>query len=132
MPQKLPEYKRQALQARRDALVEEYKAASAQLSRDLSEVNRTCLRRQVESLEHEIAEVEAQLRRTRSPAWAPTPPATSDEPSALRMARRALAILEVQAGAHTASTIPTHLQIDLEEKREQVKELEVRWRAGEL
>jgi hypothetical protein len=48
------------------------------------------------------------------------------------MAWRALNILETQASLYTASTIPTHLQIELEEKREQVKELNARWRVGEL
>ncbi len=43
-----------------------------------------------------------------------------------RMARRALAILEEQAAGYTHLTIPTHLQIELEEKRRQVAELESR------
>jgi len=45
---------------------------------------------------------------------------------ALTMARRALAILEEQAAGYTALTIPAHLQIELEEKRRQVAELEAR------
>ncbi len=40
------------------------------------------------------------------------------------MARRALAILEEQAAAYTALTIPVHLKIQLEEKRRQVAEME--------
>lgn len=43
---------------------------------------------------------------------------------ALTMARRALAILEEQAAGYTALTIPTHLRIELEEKRREVAELE--------
>lgn len=45
---------------------------------------------------------------------------------ALEMARRTLAILEMQAAAYTALTIPAHLQIDLEEQREKVAALEER------
>lgn len=44
--------------------------------------------------------------------------------NALTMARRALAILEEQAAGYTALTIPTHLKIELEEKRREVAELE--------
>ncbi len=44
----------------------------------------------------------------------------------LRMAHRALAILEEQAAGYTHLTVPTHLQIELEEKRRQVAELESR------
>lgn len=42
----------------------------------------------------------------------------------LRMARRSLTILETQAAAFTALTIPAHLQIELEEKRAEVAALE--------
>ena len=53
--------------------------------------------------------------------------ANAPEPSpALRMARRALAILEQQAAAYGALHIPVHLQIELEEKRREVAELETR------
>lgn len=57
----LPDYKRRALEARRAALLEEYEAANAQLSSELSAVNRKRLERQLAALEREIAEVEAQL-----------------------------------------------------------------------
>ena len=50
---------------------------------------------------------------------------------ALAMARRSLAILEEQAAAYGKLQIPAHLQIDLEEKRRQVAELEARLRDGE-
>ncbi len=60
----------------------------------------------------------------------PEPPplaAAQPEPSpALRMARRALEILEQQAAAYTNLTIPVHLQIELEEKRREVAALEAR------
>ena len=49
-----------------------------------------------------------------------------DSTAALRMARRALAILEEQAAGYTALTIPPHLKIELEEKRREVAELEAR------
>jgi len=49
--------------------------------------------------------------------------APHDSTAALRMARRALAILEEQAAGYTALTIPTHLKIELEEKRREVAEL---------
>ncbi len=52
--------------------------------------------------------------------------APSDSQAALRMARRALAILEGQVAGYTALTIPTHLKIELEEKRREVAELEAR------
>ena len=52
--------------------------------------------------------------------------ASSNPEAALRMARRALAILEEQAAGYTALTIPTHLKIELEEKRREVAELEAR------
>ncbi len=45
---------------------------------------------------------------------------------ALALARRALAILETQAAGYTALTIPAHLQIELEEKRREVVDLEAR------
>ena len=47
-----------------------------------------------------------------------------DPHRALKMARRALAILEERAAGYTALTIPTHLQIELEDKREEVARLE--------
>jgi hypothetical protein len=50
---------------------------------------------------------------------------------ALAMARRVLAILEEQAAAYTALTIPAHLKIELEEKRREVADLEARLRALE-
>ncbi|GEM_PF-6690413 len=49
---------------------------------------------------------------------------------ALRMARRALAILEEQAAGYSALSIPVHLQIELEEQRKRVRDLEVRLQAA--
>ncbi len=52
---------------------------------------------------------------------------TTAEPSAaLRMARRALAILEAQVAGYTTLSVPVHLQLELEEKRREVAELEAR------
>jgi hypothetical protein len=51
---------------------------------------------------------------------------------ALAMAKRSLAILETQAATYTASTIPPHLQLDLEEKRQKVAELQARLGEGNL
>ncbi len=48
---------------------------------------------------------------------------------ALRRARRALAILEEQVAGFGALHVPAHLQIELEEKREEVARLEARLRA---
>jgi nucleoside phosphorylase len=45
---------------------------------------------------------------------------------ALAMAKRSLGILEVQAAGYGTLQIPAHLQIDLEQKRREVKELEAR------
>lgn len=45
---------------------------------------------------------------------------------ALEMAQLALAILEEQAAGYTTLTIPAHLQIELEEKRREVVELQSR------
>jgi len=50
--------------------------------------------------------------------------ADMDSSRALSMARRALAILEEPAAGYTALTIPTHLKIELEEKRREVADLE--------
>ena len=44
---------------------------------------------------------------------------------ALAMARRSLAYLEEQAAGYDKLTMPTHLRINLEEKRQQVAELEI-------
>lgn len=51
---------------------------------------------------------------------------------ALAMARRSLAILEVQAAAYGKLQIPAHLQIDLEEKRKEVADKEARLSDGKL
>lgn len=47
-------------------------------------------------------------------------------PPALTMARRSLAILEEQAAGYGKLQIPSHLRIDVEEKRREVGELEAR------
>ncbi len=52
---------------------------------------------------------------------------TDNSSPALRMARRVLAILEERAAGFGALHIPVHLQIELEEKRREVAELETRW-----
>ncbi|MEG4048228.1 caspase family protein [Microcoleus sp. Pol17_C1] len=49
---------------------------------------------------------------------------------ALAMARRVLAFLEEQAAGYGRLQMPVHLQIDLEEKRREVAELEARLRDG--
>ena len=49
---------------------------------------------------------------------------------ALAMARRVLAILEEQAAGYERLQIPVHLQINLEDKRREVAELEARLRDG--
>ncbi len=127
----LPAYKRRTLEARRAALLEDYEAATAQLNHEIAEVNRKRIERQIAALEQQITEIEAQLQgrapQTSTPATPPGP-----EPPALQIARRALAHLETQAGAYAMSEIPAHLQLNLEEKRKQVEELEARWRAGKL
>jgi hypothetical protein len=81
--------------------------------------------------EERLAELVKQCARRRpNVTWEAAPPArpqpTAQESSALKMARRALAILEEQAAAYTALTIPVHLKIELEEKRRQVQDLEKR------
>lgn len=48
-------------ETRRAVLIEEYKAANTQLSSALSEVDRVRLKRQVEALEKEIAQIENEL-----------------------------------------------------------------------
>jgi nucleoside phosphorylase len=50
---------------------------------------------------------------------------------ALAMARRSLGILEEQAAGYGKLQIPAHLQIDLEQKRQEVSALEARLRNGE-
>lgn len=49
--------------------------------------------------------------------------------STLTMAQRALTILEEQAAAHTALSLPAHLRIELEEKRNEVARLEAQLQA---
>ncbi len=56
----------------------------------------------------------------------PTPEARDILERRLRMARRALAILEEQAAGYTSLTLPVHLRIELEDKRREVEELERR------
>ncbi|NEO86983.1 MAG: hypothetical protein F6J87_22395 [Spirulina sp. SIO3F2] len=58
----------------------------------------------------------------------PSPSKISDSglAPALAMAKRSLAILEKQAAGYTSLTIPPHLQLQLEEKRQAVTELEQR------
>jgi len=51
---------------------------------------------------------------------------SGDAATTLRMAHRALAILEEQAAGYTALTIPVHLKIELEEKRREVAALEAK------
>ena len=46
-----------------------------------------------------------------------------DHPKTLTMARRALAILEERAAGYGSLDIPTHLQIQLEDKRAEVARL---------
>lgn len=60
------------------------------------------------------------------------PAAGVPEPVALQRARRALAILEQQAAGFGALHIPVHLQIELEEKRREVAELEAREQSAKL
>ncbi len=50
----------------------------------------------------------------------------ADPQAALVRARRALAALEEQAAGYTALTIPVNLKLDLEDKRQEVAELEAR------
>lgn len=63
----LSDYKRQALEKRHAALIEEYEAANAQLSRALSDVDRVRLQRQVDDLERQIQEIEAELGASSAP-----------------------------------------------------------------
>lgn len=61
------------LKARLDALVADYEAASNQLNNTLSEVDRARLKRQVESLEQEIGQVENELNSLAAPTVPPHP-----------------------------------------------------------
>lgn len=60
------------------------------------------------------------------PAPEVTPMPTAEPSPALRMARRALALLEQQVAGYGALHTPVHLLIELEEKRREVAELEAR------
>lgn len=61
---------------------------------------------------------------TATPANPPVNPAESDRlRRTLTMAQRTLTILEEQAAAYTALSIPAHLRIELEEKRSEVARL---------
>ncbi len=55
--------KRQVLQDQRQALLEEYQAANAQLARTLSDVDRVRLVRQLRDLEQKIAQIEAESKQ---------------------------------------------------------------------
>jgi formylglycine-generating enzyme required for sulfatase activity len=55
--------KKEALESRKAELIEEYKAANAQLGRALSDVDRVRLKRQIEKIEKEIKDIEEQLRQ---------------------------------------------------------------------
>jgi hypothetical protein len=84
----------------------------------------------------QIAAINWQQRRGKTGKATPNPESprgtTNQEvvPPALAMARRSLAILEEQAAGYGKLQIPTHLRIDLEEKRREVAELETRLRDG--
>ncbi len=54
------------------------------------------------------------------------PPSATDLTPALKMARRTLAILEEQAAAYPSLALPATLQIQLEDQRQKVRELEAR------
>ncbi len=49
---------------------------------------------------------------------------------ALDMAQRSLEVLETQAAGYSALTIPTHLVLELEEKRKEIARLEAQARAA--
>lgn len=80
------------------------------------------------ALPTDIAQIAATLDTS------PTPPGPQTGgpglARALAMARRTLDVLEGQAAAYTALTIPAHLQIELEEQRAKVTDLEKRTRGG--
>jgi len=125
----------ETIKKRLTQLYEDYDAVVGQMGRVLSVVEETHLKRHLEELETKIEEWEEKVRRceldaTQTEAQTATSP--NSEPPALAMARRALAVLETQAAAYTTLDIPVHLQLNLEEKRKQVEDLEARWRAGEL
>lgn len=61
MSSRLSEYKRRALEDQRKALLEDYEKASDQLSHELSDVNRTRLKRALADMEREIEEINVQL-----------------------------------------------------------------------
>ncbi|HSN76303.1 MAG TPA: hypothetical protein VL334_14605 [Anaerolineae bacterium] len=69
--------KRQALDDQRQTLLEEYQAASAQLARTLSDVDRVRLERQLRDLEQRIAKTEADLAALDQPAIATSPQAAN-------------------------------------------------------
>ncbi|MGC9395375.1 MAG: hypothetical protein ACP5J4_11020 [Anaerolineae bacterium] len=127
-----PDYKRRARENRQAHLIEEFEAVTAQISRELSDGSRKRLERQLADLERQITEIDVQLQGASTSEPLPTANPLAPEPPVLAMARRALTILQTQAGAYAASAIPVHLQLDLEEKRKQVEDLEARWRAGKL
>lgn len=138
---------REAIMTSRDQLVQLYQDLSARFS--LEEVRSICFalgvdyddlpgegkaakaRELVAYLERRgrTAELAAEMARLRPSAVTP-PSAETADPSGLnrplQMARRTLSILEAQAAAYTALTIPAHLQIELEEQRRKVAELEAR------
>ncbi|WP_068816313.1 TIR domain-containing protein [Phormidesmis priestleyi] len=85
----------------------------------------------------QLAAINWQQRRGKTTKATPNPELHRENANqevvlpALVMARRSLAILEEQAAGYGKLQIPTHLRIDLEEKRREVAELEARLRDGE-
>ncbi len=84
MPDPLPEYKRLALGQQRKDLLQEYQAASKQLSQALGAVEQEKIKRQIAHLEEQIQEIERQLGTPPAPVEADevhsTPP-TDGKPS---------------------------------------------------
>jgi DNA repair exonuclease SbcCD ATPase subunit len=91
MPDSVSDIKRRALESRLAALGEEYEAASAQLDRALSDVERLRIQRQITDLDAQMQEVASQLDQLAAPAGQlpphPIDPATVS-PTGLRTAMR--------------------------------------------
>lgn len=67
MSSPVPDYKRRALEQRRNALIEEYEAANGQLLSALSTVEQVRIQRRLNDLEHQIQEIDVQLGQDQIP-----------------------------------------------------------------
>ena len=132
--------KRQALEDQRQALLEEYQAANAQLARTLSDVDRVRLERQLRDLEQRIDKTEADLAALDQPAATINPqaanastPANALTPSQRRHLEQEYSELQrkYDSLSRSIAALDTDISRTLEEYRKQPLEERRAERAAE-